>query len=212
MFYPDGKAVDDVMKKDGYARGVVDQVIVKEKINPFLIAAEGKPEPDWNILYDNIAKDYKGDYADRNVMEAKLTWWQMNPNVLKFAAVLNDKMEKYGSDTTEMGDDFKLNGLAYLLWIDIQDVAELKRITSWMAGVARRGEKATGEYTQYWPYYIDTYANLLYKVGETPEALKWQEMAVTKGRELNIDKGFLKAIENNFEKMKKGEPTWPIKK
>jgi thioredoxin-related protein len=212
MFYPDGKAVDEVMKKDGYARDVIDQVILKEKVNPFLRAAEGKPEPDWSILYNSIAKDYKGDYADRNVMEAKLKWYQVNGNSLKYATVLNDKMEKYGSDTTNMGEDFKLNTQAYLLWLDIKDVAELKRMTHWMAGVVRRGEKATGIYIQYWPYYIDTYANLLYKVGETPEALKWQEMAVAKGRELGIDKGVLKAIEANLEKMKKGEPTWPTDK
>ena len=212
MFYPEGKGVDDVMKKDGYARNVVDQVILKEIINPFLRAAEGKPEPDWSILYNNIAKDYKGDYADRTVMEAKLKWYQSNGNSLKYATVLNDKMEKYGSDTTKMGEDFKLNTQAYLLWLDIKDVVELKRITGWMAGVMRRGERATGEYTQFWPYYIDTYANLLYKVGETPQALIWQEMAIAKGRELGLDKGILKSIERNLEKMKKGEPTWPTDK
>jgi thioredoxin-related protein len=212
MFYPDGKAVDDVMKKDGYAKDVVNLVIFKEKISPFLRAAEGKPEPDWNILYNTIAKNYKGDYADRNVMDAKLNWYQANDNALKYATVLNDKIEKYGSDTTDMGEDFKLNTQAYLLWLNIKDVVELKRITNWMAGVVKRSEMSTGEYIEYRAYYIDTYANLLYKVGETTEALKWQEMAVKKGRELSIDKSFLNAIENNFEKMKKGEPTWPDNK
>jgi hypothetical protein len=56
---------------------------------------------------------------------------------------------------------------------------------------------------------MDTYANLLYKVGETAEALKWQELAVAKGKERGIDKGTLKTIEENLEMMKKGEPTWP---
>ncbi len=209
MFYPDGKEVDNVMKKEGYAKKVVDHVVFKEKVNPFLKAAEGKPEPDWSILYNTIAKDYKGDYADRNVMEAKMKWYSFYGNALKYATILNDKMEKYGSDTTIMGEDFKLNNQAFLLWQGIKDVPELKRIIGWMAGVVRRGEKATGFYTQYWPYYIDTYANLLYKVGEASEALKWQEMAVTKGKELSVDKSTLKDIQENLEKMKKGEPTWP---
>jgi len=212
MFYPDGKAVDEVMKKEGYARSVVDQVILKEKTNPFLRATGGESEPDWSTLYNNIAKDYKGDYADRNVIEAKLKWYQFKGNDLKFAAILNDKIEKYGSDTTSMGEDFKLNTVAYLLWLGINDVVELKRTTGWMAGVVRRSEKATGEYIEYRAYYIDTYANLLYKVGETTEALKWQEMAVAKGRELGINKGVLEGLEKNLEKMKKGEPTWPTKK
>jgi thioredoxin-related protein len=209
MFYPDGKRIDNAMGKEGYARNVVDLVIFKEKANPFLKAAEGKPEPDWNILYNTIAKDYKGDYADRTVLEAKMRWYQFYENVLKYAITLNDKMEKYGSDTTSMGEDFKLNNQAFSIWEKINDVAQLKRVAGWMSGVVRRGEKATGVYTQYWPLYIDTYANLLYKVGQTPEALKWQQLAVTKSRELGLSKGDIEAIQDNFEKMKKGEPTWP---
>jgi thioredoxin-related protein len=208
MFYPDGSPVDIVMKKEGYARNVVVQVILKEKVNPFLSAAEGKPEPDWSILQNDISKDYKGDYADRTILEAKIKWYLVKGEVLKFAIVLNNKMEKYGSDTTSMVEDYRLNNWAFIIWSQINDVAELKKIINWMADVARRGEEATGVYTQYWVFYIDTYANLLYKVGEKAEALKWQEMAVNKARERGAEKSVLKAIEGNFELMKKGEPTW----
>ena len=209
IFYSNGNKVDNVMEKEGYARKVVDQIILKEKVNPFLGAAKGKPEPDWSILYNAIANYYKGDYADRNVMEAKMKWYQSNENVFKYATTLNDKMEKYGSDTTSMGEDFKLNNKAFLIWEKINDIKELKRIIGWMAGVVRRGEKATAPYSEYWPLYIDTYANLLYKVGETTEAIKWQELAVTKAKALGLGKSDVKAIEGNLEKMKKGEPTWP---
>jgi thioredoxin-related protein len=209
MFYPDGSAVDKVMEKDGYAQKVADRVIFKEKANPFLSAAEGKAEPDWSILYNNTAKDYKADYADRTVLDAKMRWYYFYGNMQKYATALNDKIERYGSDTTSSGEDFKLNNQAFLIWQQVKDIAELKRIIGWMTGVVRRGEKATGFYTEYWPYYMDTYANLLYKVGETAEALKWQELAVAKGKERGIDKGTLKTIEENLEMMKKGEPTWP---
>ena len=209
MFYPDGKSVDNVMKKEGYARKVVDHVIFKEKANPFLSATEGKPEPDWSVLYNNIAKDYKGDYADRIVLEGKMRWYYYYGNMLKYAITLNDKMERYGTDTTSKGEDFKLNTAAFLIWEKINDVAELKRIIGWMAGVMRRGEKQTDYYIKYWPLYIDTYANLLYKVGETQEALKWQELAVIKSQELKLDKGDIEDLQENLEKMKKGEPTWP---
>jgi thioredoxin-related protein len=209
MFYPDGSAVDNVMNKKGFARKVVDQVILKEKANPFLSAAEGKPEPDWSILHNAIAKDYKGDYADRLVLETKLRWYQFYGNISKLTPTLNEKMEKYGSDTTSKGEDFKLNNMAFIMFKEINDVAELKRIINWMAGVVRRGEKATDYYIEYWPLYLDTYANLLYKVGETQEAIKWQELAVTKSKELKIGQGDIDDIQGNLEKMKKGEPTWP---
>jgi thioredoxin-related protein len=209
LFYPDGEDVDNAMGKEGYAKNVVDHIILSEKVTPFLKAAEGKAEPDWNILYSTIAKDYKGDYADRNILEAKMKWYLPKENILKYAITLNDKMEKYGSDTTSMTEDFKLNNKAFIIWEKIKDFQELKRTIRWMTGVVRRGEKATGVYMQYWPLYIDTYANLLYKVGEMTEALKWQELAVIKGKELGIDKGDFNSIQKNLEKMKKGEPTWP---
>ena len=154
MFYPDEKSVDNVMEKAGYARNVIVRIILKEKVTPFLNAAEGKAGPDWRILYYKIVKDYQGDYADLTVLEAKMKWYQVYENMLKYAIALNDKMEKYGSDTSSCEDDFKLNNIAFILWMNIKDISELKRITGWMAGVVRRGEKASDSYTQYWPLYI----------------------------------------------------------
>lgn len=208
MFYPNGKLVDSIMNKDGYARKVVEHVINKDKANPFLHMAEGKPEPDWNILYNDIAKNYSSEYADRVVLECRLKWHQYYKHVLSYAVLLNDKMEKYGSDTTSMVDDFKFNNQAFAIWKDINDTVQLKRIIGWMGGIVRRGEKATGIYIQYWPYYIDTYANLYYKVGATTEALKWEELAVAKARELKVDKSIQEGIQENYNKMKKGTPTW----
>jgi hypothetical protein len=209
MFYPDGTSVDKVMQKQGYAKNVVDQVIMKEKVNAVMEAAiSAKQEPDWNSLYNAIAKDYKGDYADRNVMEAKMKWYYAEGNMLKYAHTLSDKIEKYGPDTSSSGEDFKLNNKAYLIWLKVDDSNELKRVIGWMGGVVRRGESATGVYFEYWVNYLDTYANLLHKVGRTQEAIKWQELAVAKGKERNIDKGDQKTIAENLALMKEGKPTW----
>ncbi|SDG04921.1 sugar-binding domain-containing protein [Chitinophaga filiformis] len=49
---------------------------------------------------------------------------------------------------------------------------------------------------------IDTHANLLYKLGNKQEALQWQEKAVA------ASPGDTE-IKDNYEKMKRGEPTWP---
>jgi tetratricopeptide (TPR) repeat protein len=50
--------------------------------------------------------------------------------------------------------------------------------------------------------YLDTYANLLYKLGRTEEALRYEEKAFALAPN---DKD----ITDNLSKMKKGEPTWP---
>ena len=49
---------------------------------------------------------------------------------------------------------------------------------------------------------VDTYANLLYKLGRTEEAIKWE----TKAIELEPNEA---AFKETLTKMKKGEKTWP---
>jgi hypothetical protein len=49
--------------------------------------------------------------------------------------------------------------------------------------------------------YFDTYANLLYKLGHTKEAIEWEEKAV----KLKPDE---KTFTKTLEQMKKGEPTY----
>lgn len=51
------------------------------------------------------------------------------------------------------------------------------------------------------PNSLDTYANLLYKLGRKEEALRFEEQAVALAP-------WFKAIRENLEKMKQGKPTW----
>jgi thioredoxin-related protein len=221
MFYPDGTTVDKVMDKKGYAKKVVDDVIMKEKVGPVVnTALDTKMEPDWEKLYNAIARDYKGDYADRNVMEAKMTWYYYGvQDILKWASTLSDRIEKYGTDTTSLGVDFSLNNQAFLIWEnlgttakpDSETIAELNRVCKWMEGPVRRYEFATGFRLEQWPMIIDTYANLLHKVGRTAEAIKWEEFAIKKANELGGQgKEYLETYQSCLAKMKKSEPTWPV--
>ena len=89
---------------------------------------------------------------------------------------------------------------------------ELNRVCAWMEGVARRGKNLNGELVSTWDMYVDTYANLLYKVGRTAEAMKWEEFAIEKANERGEQgKDFLEVYKDTLDKMRKGEPTWPIK-
>ena len=51
--------------------------------------------------------------------------------------------------------------------------------------------------------YIDTYANLLYKLGKKDEAITWEQKALDLAPE-----GEKKSYEETLDKMKKGEKTW----
>jgi hypothetical protein len=53
------------------------------------------------------------------------------------------------------------------------------------------------------PAFLDTYANLLYKLGKKNEAIAWQQKAVDASSE-NERPGY----QTTLDKMKKGEKTW----
>lgn len=221
MFYPNGKEVNKVMQNDWYAKKLVNKIIYSEKVQPFLDIYGGTTEPEWNDLYKSIAKSYGDDYAGRNILDAKENWYfSTNNQWLKYATVVNDRMDKYGTDTTDRGDDFRLNNKANWIWEHVgastefsdEIRKELSRTTAWMEGVVRRGATATGFRLEQWPLYIDTYANLLYKLGKTAEAIKWEEFAISKEKALGNDKGYIEYYEDCLSKMKKGEPNWPIEK
>ena len=51
------------------------------------------------------------------------------------------------------------------------------------------------------PMFIDTYANIIYKLGQKEEAIKWEEKALALS---NNEKTY----QETLDKMKKGEKTW----
>jgi len=55
------------------------------------------------------------------------------------------------------------------------------------------------------PGYIDTYANILYKLGKKEEALAWERKAQATAVEQGSDKNWGQDV---IDKINKGEPTW----
>jgi predicted RNA polymerase sigma factor len=54
---------------------------------------------------------------------------------------------------------------------------------------------------------MDTYANILHKLGKTKEAIEVQERAVA----LTTDAASKQSLQETLDKMKKGEKTWTDK-
>jgi hypothetical protein len=54
---------------------------------------------------------------------------------------------------------------------------------------------------------VDTYANLLYKVGNIKNAILWEEKVID--LKSNMFKGDLEQAEATLKKMQVGEKTWP---
>ena len=89
------------------------------------------------------------------------------------------------------------NAWAWVLFEKSSDRKELERAAEWSQKAIN---KETDEVRK--ASTMDTHANLLYKLGKKSEALKWQEKAVAASPADG-------EIKSNYEKMKRGEPTWP---
>lgn len=89
------------------------------------------------------------------------------------------------------------NAWAWAIFGKTSDKALLEKALDWarksMESESEVGRKAAA---------IDTYANILHRLGRTQEALEWQNKAVS------LSGGDLE-IKSNYDKMKRGEKTWP---
>jgi tetratricopeptide (TPR) repeat protein len=219
VFYRNAAKVDRVIGRKGFAEDFVESVIVKEEIVPLLFPGD-KPrakddlwKPDWENLTATITRKYDAAYADRVSDRAKVWWYQSReewpPEYFKSLLVVVQRYLERQPDLTNLIPTlFEVNNPAWYVFAHSTDKAELNAAISWMERVLRQNTKDDLDRA----FYMDTYANLLYKMGRKDEAVKWEEAA------LNIATGTkrrseekIKLYEPIVEKMKKGVPTWPLK-
>lgn len=92
----------------------------------------------------------------------------------------------------------ELNAVAWNCFLKMTDTESLLKALGW----SKRSLEFTGNSVG---AFLDTYANLLHKLGRTEEAIPWEEMAIEKGL---LDEEDISSYKVALEKMKKGEPTW----
>lgn len=208
FFYKDADIINRVMGQKDYAERVVDRTIQSTVVRPFFESLpKGKEmyenlpvtlgqqaktdydEPDWNKLYGKIQKKFNSKYAKRNLIVAKTFWYQKKNN---FSAWL-----KYYPKSLEIsGIDAWINDNAWKIFLKVNDKNTLNEIIPWM-------KKALVQYPKAFTF-VDTYANLLYKVGRTKEAIRFEEKAINMAISESDKEGYRKTLET----MKRGEHTY----
>lgn len=210
LFFPDGRKIDATVNRNGYAESIVDGVILREDVEPFIqmkaggiqimgAKPEARSEPEWEKLYQIIANKYTIDYAKRNVLDAKIIWHERQQNLI-YATYFIQRWEMYGLDTTNEKTDGRLNEVAWDIFTKVMDKVQINAAINWMQGVVRRSASIHPSWTA---ATTDTYACLLYKAGRKDEAIQWEEQAV------NIaDSTEVKEYQDKVDQMKKGEQIW----
>jgi hypothetical protein len=201
LFYRQGAKVDSVVGERGYAEDVVDDVITREEITPLAYTAGqygSEPtatEPDWAAIRATITKKYDARYADRTVGRAQVFWYWGKQRWPEYRRHLFAFVKRYGLAKSRVS----VNEAAWVIFEHSSDKAELATAASWMEQVCQR-EPDT-------PAFIDTHANLLYKLGRKTDGIALEEKAVALAAAAQDQN--LKGFQETLAKMKQGKPTWP---
>ncbi len=191
LFYHHSKEVDEIMGQKGFAQDQVDYVITHEEIftPSLIIASKDVKELDWNKMRMVISSKYNPDYADRVVLHAKVGWYGFKENWSEYCKNQVLCIQKYDTAFSS----YFLNDCAWTFFQHSTDKKYLGIAVSWCKKVLEK-DHADG-------VTMDTYANLLYKMGKRVEAISIEQKAVA----LIPDD---KESQDNLEKIKKGIPTW----
>ncbi len=198
FLYENSDKVDKV-KNEGreykvwFSKNYIDNVIYGEEIQTAIDKSkEADNEPNWNNLMNAIQKKYNKDYGARLVVKGKMSWYSGKKDYESYCKYLIDYMEGWGS---QLEFDWGYNNNAWALFQNSTDSAKLKKALLWSNHAVTISPNAN---------WMDTYANLLYKLGRKTEAIRWEQVA-NKLDPMNKD------IEDNLNKIKTGVPTWPQK-
>jgi hypothetical protein len=123
------------------------------------------------------------------VQEAK---YLNSKNKINYDFIINTYVDSFFLSKANAAD---LNSYAWCTFQNITDTILLNKALPW--------SKKSVEQDNNNPAYLDTYANILYKLGQTKEAIEIETKAV----EL-VDTKDKKSYEETLDKMKKGKPTW----
>lgn len=179
--------VDAVLGK-GKSNKILSGVILQEEIYPHLRKASAN--------LDSLITLAKSKYPTVDLSKStellQVQFYQNTKNWPKFQSSVLAYMKKYGTEV----EGSMLNSFA---WTVFENCEDAECVASAMAWSKRSVEDTQSKE----PAFLDTYANLLYKMGKKEEAITMQKKAI----EL-VPAAEKANYQTTLDKMQKGEKTW----
>ncbi|PWS32241.1 thioredoxin family protein [Pedobacter paludis] len=185
---------------------LVNSFVVRDYIYPYaykngntkLGAVEH--EPDWISIGKKIAAKLDQNTAKNAVLDAKCLYYAQTKN---WKAAADAELERIRKNGVKLNTPIEKQSSNIMLWEvffeQTDDVKKLNEATGYMKQILDSEPTA--------PPYIDTYANLLYKLKRNSEAVEYEKQALDIATK-NRDKSQIALYSETIEKMKKGIPTW----
>jgi thioredoxin-related protein len=178
----------DEVRGQGAARTKLTEIVKRDEVYPVLFK-RGAPDANWPALTTSIQSKYP-DLAQEVISASKVVYFQQKQDWNNFQVAVQDYMKQYGAKASAA----QLNDYAWTVFENCKDMTCVTDALEW----SKRSFKDNNN-----PMFIDTYANILYKLGKKEEAITWEEKALALVGE--TDK---KTYQETVDKMKKGEKTW----
>lgn len=176
--------VDDILGEN-VAENAIMKVIYDEKIKPNLT----EKKINWNLIEKEVIPKY-GELGEERIWGAKLVHYYEQKDWENFGIYYKLYFDKVIPLNRNY---FHINNFSWPIFENITDSSILRSAVRTMRYNIENFDGSE-------PDALDTYANLLYKIGNKDEAIFWEQKAVKLSN--NRD------IKRNYEKMLKNEKTW----
>ncbi|MBN9297454.1 MAG: DUF255 domain-containing protein [Filimonas sp.] len=191
LFLDNPDKVDAVIGKGKSYEKVLGIVLQEEVLAKLSNGRKLVDNPDWSAIQTAITAKYPKQ-ATEAIAQGKVMYYQRKQDWGNFQGVIVAYMKDYGH---KVGPE-TLNSYAWTVFENCPDMKCVKEALDWSKSSFKDNNN---------PAFIDTYANILYKMGNKEEALKWEEKAVSLASENEKQ-----TYQETIDKMKKGEKTWKM--
>jgi len=185
----DNPAKFDAVSEKVKANDFLSKLLIGEAVNTKIQAKEAV---DFAAIEKELAQKYPPINTEKASLEMQPRYFAYTKNFPGLRDSFNKYIAKYGSAITAG----QLNDMAWSIFEGCDDPACLKAAAEWSKLSLEKEKDA--------PMYLDTFANLLYRLGNKEQAIKTQEKAIS----LLTDATQKEQYVATLQKMKKGEKTW----
>lgn len=199
---------DSIIRYPGIANDIVTNIIFNEELAP-KVAENGEPLsrlPDWKQIENDISKKYSLIDAKKIVLSYKTKYYRDIYKDWTLWAKYKDEMIRLYPPKPPYGlnvfTEINGHGGAWHAFLHCPDTTVLTKALEWV-DIAMALDHGNTKYVR--AAYMDTKANLLYKIGRKEEALALQKEAIESI--LGVKNSELL---ENYAKMQRGDPTWDI--
>lgn len=190
---------DSIMQKKGISNDIIDYIIYKEEVKSSVdLAKKSGKAPDWKMIKNTIINKF-GKANEALILTGKMRWYGFIKDWENYCQAAIEKIEiaGYAKNPTNPENRETLNSFAWEIFQHSSDKPKLETALSW-SELSLNGLTDSSTHVG---LYLDTKANILYKLDRKEEALALE----TKANKISPDNGDLKEA---LQKMKEGKPTW----